>query len=60
LKIFWKIYFVSLVVVKIIRRFGFGPIHQPDCDYCGSLGCRSILQYSRVILFDRFWYGPIL
>jgi len=22
---FWKIYFVSLVVVKIIRRFGFGP-----------------------------------
>jgi len=26
LKIFWKIYFVSLVV-KIIRRFGFRPIY---------------------------------
>jgi len=23
----WKIYFVSLVFVKIIRRFGFGPIY---------------------------------
>jgi len=24
---FCKIYFVSLVLVKIIRRFGFGPIY---------------------------------
>jgi len=24
---FWKIYFVNLVVVKIIRRFEFGPIY---------------------------------
>jgi len=27
LKNFWKIYFMSLVVVKVIRRFGFGPIY---------------------------------
>jgi len=32
-------------------------LHQPDCDNCGSLGCGSILQYSRVILFDRLWCG---
>jgi len=50
---------VSLVVV--IRRFGFGPIYTNLIgDHCDSLGCRPILQYSRVISFDRCWCGSML
>jgi len=35
-------------------------LHQYDCDHYDSLACGPILQYSRVILFDRFWCGPML
>jgi len=35
-------------------------LHQLDCDHCGSLGYRPVLQYSRVISFDKFWCGPML
>jgi len=35
-------------------------LHQYDCDHYGSLDCGPILQYSRVISFDRSWCGPML
>jgi len=42
------------------KNWIWADLHLPDCDLCGSLCCRPILQYSRVISFDRFWCGPML
>jgi len=44
---FWKIYFVSLVVAKIIRRLRFGPIYI-NLILTVIVAYGPILQYSRV------------
>jgi len=43
---FWKIYFVSLAVVKIIRSLGFGPIYTNFIvTIVVALGCRRFIYF---------------